>query len=590
MLRRVGLDDVSPRQAVTTTLVTLLLLLLVFFVWQAARAAVALDRAREQSTTLLLQLAQGSTDDARSTAAQLRDSTADAHRHTSGPLWALGSHVPVVGDDIGAMRTVAAQLDLIAEEAVPPVVDVSQKIGIQTFTPRDGRIDLEALRTLRPALDRADEVLAEADRQLGSIDTGSLVGRLREPITRLRSDVATGAFAASAAHDAADLLPEMLGGEGTKRYLLVVQNNAEVRSTGGLPGSLSVITAKQGKLSMGKQGGTATIGIADKPVVKLTADEQSVFSTAMATDFRDANFTPDFPRAAQIVRAFADKAFDTTFDGVISVDPVTLGYLLDGVGPVLLDDGTQLTASSAVDELLHGVYLRYADDLAQQDRVFADAARSIFDAMVGGDADAQRVVEALVRSARENRVLVWSKDDSIEGAVRRTGLSGVLPGGRKNPAVGVYLNDSTGAKMQYYLESGSALRSIRCLDGDRQVLDLRTSLASSAPANASRLPVSVTGRGTFFPRGVQGVNVRIFAPRGGSIDEISIDGKRQTVSGGTLDGRQVAVVPVRLKPGEDVAVSVRMTTAPGAPGRAVLSTTPGIQPAANDVSTRSACG
>lgn len=589
-LRRVGLDDVSPRQAVTTAVVTIVLLLLVFFVWQAARAAVALDRARDQSTTLLVQLAQGSTDDARVTAEQLRESTGDAHGYTSGPLWAVGSHVPIVGNDIGAMRTVARQLDRIADQAVPPVVDVSQKIGVQTFTPKNGRIDLESLRTLRPALKRADQVLAEANRELDAIDTDSLVGRLREPISRLRSDVSTGAFAASAAHDAADLLPDMLGGTGTKRYLLVVQNNAEVRATGGLPGSLSVITAKQGKLSMGKQGSTANITISKKPVVQLTADEKSVFSTAMATDFRDANFTPHFPRAAQIIRAFAGKAFDTTFDGVISVDPVTLGYLLDGVGPVGLDDGTQLTASTAVDELLHGVYLRYADDLVKQDQVFADAARSIFDAMVGGGADAQRVVEALVRSARENRVLVWSKDGSIEQAIRRTGLSGVLPEGGKSPAVGVYLNDSTGAKMQYYLDSASALRSVRCLDGDRQVLDLRTTLASSAPASADKLPISVTGLGTFFPRGVQGVNVRVFAPKGGTIDEISIDGQRQTVSGGTLGDRQVAVVPVRLKPGEDVAITARMTTAPHASGRAVLSTTPGIQPAANDVRVASACG
>lgn len=587
--RTLGLDDVSPRQGVVTVVVTLFLLALVVFVWQAARAAIAIDDARAESSVLLADLARGHTDDARATTKELQKSTSQVHGYTSGPLWALAQYVPVVGDDVKAMRTVGRELDAIAQEAVPPVVEVSQKIAVQTFTPRNGRIDLASLRALRPALGRADAVLSHAHRELEAIDTGSLVGRLRQPVARISDDVSTGAFAASAAHDAAVLLPDMLGGKGTKRYLLMVQNNAEVRATGGLPGSLSVITARQGRLTMGSQGGTATIKLRRQPVLRLTEDEKSVFSTAMATDFRDSNFTPDFPRTAQIVTAFASPAFKTRFDGVISVDPVTLAYILGGVGPVTLDDGTQLTAATAVDELLHGVYVRYANDLAGQDRVFADAARSIFDAMVSGKADAQQVVEGLVRSAQENRVLVWSKDPSIERAISRTGLSGALPRGGHDPAVGVYLNDSTGAKMQYYLESSSALRSVRCLDGRRQELSLRTTLSSSAPGNARTLPVSVTGTGSFFPRGVQGINVRIFAPAGGTIESISVDGEDQLVSGGRLGGRQVAVVPVRLTPGQDVAVTARMTTAKGATGRAVLSTTPGIVPAANDVSVPTTC-
>ena len=45
----------------------------------------------------------------------------------------------------------------------------------------------------------------------------------------------------------------MLGSDGPRHYLLVVQNNAEIRSTGGLPGSFMILNAEDGKLSLGTQ-------------------------------------------------------------------------------------------------------------------------------------------------------------------------------------------------------------------------------------------------------------------------------------------------------------------------------------------------
>ena len=44
----------------------------------------------------------------------------------------------------------------------------------------------------------------------------------------------------------------MLGGEGERRYLVAFQNNAEVRATGGMPGSLVTLTARDGRLEMGR--------------------------------------------------------------------------------------------------------------------------------------------------------------------------------------------------------------------------------------------------------------------------------------------------------------------------------------------------
>ena len=52
---------------------------------------------------------------------------------------------------------------------------------------------------------------------------------------------------------ALQVLPTMLGRDEPKNWLLVFQNNAEVRATGGLPGAISVVTADDGELSRNRQ-------------------------------------------------------------------------------------------------------------------------------------------------------------------------------------------------------------------------------------------------------------------------------------------------------------------------------------------------
>ena len=71
--------------------------------------------------------------------------------------------------------------------------------------------------------------------------------------------------------------------------------------------------------------------------------------------------------------------------GVISLDPVSLSYLLEATGPVALPTGDVLTSENAVDLLLNGVYLRYADP-RDQDAFFAAAAGSVFGALTSIEA------------------------------------------------------------------------------------------------------------------------------------------------------------------------------------------------------------
>ncbi|MDX6276453.1 MAG: hypothetical protein QOJ72_581, partial [Nocardioidaceae bacterium] len=410
------------RGQVAAACAAVVVLVVLFFMWEASRATSALRLAGSQAQVLQNQIVAG--DDA-SAAATLRDLQASAHRaksSTDGPLWSIGSKVPYFGKNVDAVRTVSDVIDNIATDALPPVVKLSKQINLNTYSPHDGAVDLSAIRSAAPSVARASKALDNAKKELRGIDAGSLLVPLRDPVNVVKFKVDSAQSAAYSANLAGKLLPEMLGGTGTRHYLLLIQNNAEVRSTGGISGSFSVLKARDGKLSMGFQGSVKDLKQFKKPVVKLTGDEASVLPPTMATDLRDANATPDFPRTGEITAVMAEKRLKQHIDGVISVDPVALGYILAGTGPVKAGAGLVIDQANAVDVLLNSVYQAFQDPTAQDD-VFKRAARNIFNVVKSGKGQPHVVITGLVKAADENRLMVWSSHPSEQRRIATSGVS-----------------------------------------------------------------------------------------------------------------------------------------------------------------------
>jgi hypothetical protein len=550
----------------------------------------ALESASTQARDLQRQITEGNTKAATVTLADLQRSTDTARTNTDGFLWDGLGLLPVIGDSVDATQTISTSLDDIAQRGLPPVVKVSSSLDADLFKPKDGRFDLVGLQELAPSVTTASEVLTENRRAILDIDAADLVGPLQKPLGDLKEKIGSAQFAASSAAKAMQLAPTMLGIDGKRRYLLLFQNNAEVRSTGGLPGAFAVVTAKNGKLTIGQQGSAADIKrYEEKQLVKLTDDEAAVYGKLMTKDFRNINFTPHFPRTAQIAREMIDDSLDIEVDGVLSIDPVALGYLLKGTGPIKGADDTELTSDNAVDVLLNDVYARYEDPRAQ-DEFFADSAQRIFDAVTDGTGDSRTVLEQLVQASEEHRVLLWSADKDEQSQLAPTRLSGEFSGeDAEAPQVGVFMNDSTASKMQYYLDTSSKVESVRCTDDGMQTLKVTSTFVSTAPADASELPGYITGDGHKGPEGTMLLDTRYFGPAGGRFVSFSLNGKPRPNNNVSFGGRPANFAAFALKPGQKVTVTATMVTANDQRADAVFSTTPGARPTANGVAVPTSC-
>jgi hypothetical protein len=330
----------------------------------------------------------------------------------------------------------------------------------------------------------------------------------------------------------------------------------------------------------------------DKPVLPLTDEELALYEQKMALFPQNVNFTPDFPRSAELIRAMWRRSTGQNVDGVVSVDPVALSYLLEGMGPVGLPGGEKLTAQHAVPLLLNEIYQRVPDP-SMQDAFFAMAARGVFEKVVSGAGKPPVVLEALSRSASEGRIYVWSRDEAEQQLLGETALGGRIPRepGEDSPFVGVFLNDGTGAKMQYFLDHEVDVRPVGCNTAERQELAVTVTLRSRAPENVAALPPYVVGMAEQLgiQPGAMRVNVHLYAPIGGWIESSAVDGEEIPLSELEHLGHPVGSRTIEIGPGETRKLTYTVMSGLDQPGKVNVRVTPGVRGGGVGVVRDAAC-
>ncbi len=131
------------------------------------------------------------------------------------------------------------------------------------------------------------------------------------------------------------LVEEFAKKDGQNRtFLILLQNNMELRPGGGFLGQHAVIKVKDGEI--------ISTFIEDSNLLdqRITAKIPAPypFKKMMGTKkwkFRDSNFSPDFPENAEKAKYFYRlSGRDGDFDGVIAVNSDVLSDILELVGPI----------------------------------------------------------------------------------------------------------------------------------------------------------------------------------------------------------------------------------------------------------------
>ena len=509
---------------------------------------------------------------------KVQERTAEARGLTSDPIWLALEVVPWVGANLSAFRQAAAAVDDVAVDALPPLAELAEILDPAALVPRDGAVAVEPIIAARPALASASDALQRADARVTGIDTTGTLPQISGAVAELGTLVGETADLVSGLETAAELLPAMLGADEPRRYLLLFLTNAEVRAGGGLPGSITEFVVDDGRIEIVAQD-NAIPGFTTPPA-PLTDSETLLFDEVAGLFMSNVTATPQFARTAVLAQAMWAEHTGSTVDAVVSIDVPAIAAVLNATGPVPLAPnspvGDELSGDRAVSLLLNEVYTAIPNGAAQ-DAFFADTARRAFEAITTSTARPDALLDALVTSVADRRLAVWSAKPAEQALLEESGLTPDLPkGDDKAAAVGVFFNDSTGAKMNYYTKAAVSVGIAACRADRRitRVVDVR--LSNDAPLDAaSSLPVDITGDGRFgVAPGTVRTKVYVYVPPGSAVYEVRIDGESVGFLLTEHEGVPVAAVTIDLEPQQGGEVSVLSIGPPNDPGPTVVQHTP----------------
>lgn len=504
---------------------------------------------------------------------ELQGHAAAARAAADTPLWWVAEQAPFLGPTLHAVRESTVAVDELAHGVLPALIDVDPAL----LRPAGGAFDVAGISQLAGPVSEAAASAERAAGALSGVDLEKAPGMLRGPLSQLTGAVGGLQPALSRANELMPQLPTIMGQGGPKNYLLLVQNNAEARGTGGIPASIVLLRFENGKMEIVQQASSSDFSNERaEPVIPLDPEVVKLYDDKIGRWSQDMTSTPDFSLSADLAREWWSQRFKMDVDGVMSIDPVTLSYILGATGPITLETGDKLTSSDAVQILLSDVYARYPRNDAQ-DAFFASAAVKVFEAVSSGDFQPVAFATAIVRAVDENRVYFHAFDPTVEAAFAGSRLLGPLPTDEQaQTTLGVFVNDLTEAKLSYYTWMSAEVQVDRCSAAPTYTTVV-TFVNGLDPVVSESLGMYVNA-GKHYPKGTIGTDLQFYGPENSTFVNAALDGVDVSITTGTHLGRAVGRMWVVNEPQMVHTLAVKFEGQPGSSDDVSIVHTPMVNP------------
>ena len=400
----------------------------------------------------------GATDQLTRAETRLSQATITLH---SDPVVSLLGAVPVAHQNLAALRRTVSLVYSMAEGGRRALVigkPFERPDGKIAVPLRGGAVPLDALTKLRDELADFSSLLPSTHERPS--DT-FVIGKIASVQRQVYSEAARrrGEFSSTSA--ALDLLADMAGANGPRRYLIVVSNEAEMRGTGGMYLSYAELTSQDGVFKLPRVGPIDDIKLPGPPTLDTPPDYVRRFSALHPETFwRNTNLSGDFTAVAPVAEAMYQRAVGESVDGVIQIDSDGLAAVLAGVGPVDVPPLGTVTADNVVALTLNQSYVSFPDRSVRQEYL-GEVAKAAFQKLVSGNFESLRpLATALVKTAAERHVLVFSNALGAQRAAVKLGADGRLPL-PDTDFMEVAVQNLSGNKLDYYLDTSIAVKGER---------------------------------------------------------------------------------------------------------------------------------
>jgi hypothetical protein len=245
----------------------------------------------------------------------------------AGALPGMGSLTGQVEPILGYISHVVSAVDAFAG----PIYETSDS---------DSQADLNQyafaiLSQMQAPAGKAKHELAEAQTVRARIDDTALPASIKANLQEI--DHIVGVL--DQAIPFLQIAPALLGADGPQTYMIILQNRDELRPSGGFITDYGMLRLDQGKVTVLQFHDVYQIQDWTEYQVEPPKPIRDIMMAPYLVT-RDANWSPDFPTTARMVKEMYRLSTDITTDGVIAFDQGAVVKLLELTGPVSLDDKT----------------------------------------------------------------------------------------------------------------------------------------------------------------------------------------------------------------------------------------------------------
>lgn len=263
------------------------------------------------------------------------------------------------------------------------------------------------------------KVLA-AKQSLDQVDPSVLPPLLKEKFSSLKEKVETLLTLLQKTEKSIPVFLKLLGDRYPHRYLVLLQNDAESRPTGGFIGSYMIVDLNDGVITKTEFHDVYETDGQLKEDIPAPEDIAKITKTWR---MRDSNYSPDYAISAEKAAWFLQKEKGPSVDSVIALNQHFLAELFDITGPVsvaglqapLTKENYQMVLSYIIESKLSSI--------SDPKKILRDFIPEFQRNLLKGE-HWKKVLLGLIKGLSEQNILIYSRHEDVQNFFDELGYSG----------------------------------------------------------------------------------------------------------------------------------------------------------------------
>ncbi len=343
-------------------------------------------------------------------------------------------------------------------------------------------------------LDKALVKLAKADNLLQSIQPSALGGAYSATLAVAQGKASTLHDLVAMMGTIAKQLPRALGSPNPRSYLILNQNDTELRPTGGFMGSYAMLKLQRGKITDFFVDDTYRI------------DGQLAGSQTGEKVIPNANFDPDFPASAKYISNLYEESGGGTPDGVIAINTQVMSAIMTVIGDIELPERHITITADNFADVVYGE-IQKVEKTSNPKAILSELNPILMQRIMSlSRDDLNKLTPLLLEQITKKNIMLYTRNADLQKILSQMNWSGELK--------------ETAPKEDYLMVARANMGGVKSSKNITDTIQHQVNISSTGKIT-EKLILTYTHTGTGkSPDGTNKDYVRVYLPKGATVKNI----------------------------------------------------------------------